>query len=167
MSPTHSKKGNKRYRYYLCQAASKTGWRNCPCPQIPAGEIERFVVAQIQAIGQDPSLIEATIREANKEAKETLKALDKELAALKSDIGAWTNELPTAMPARQADLHERLAGAERRATEIHQEHAAVLVIDPEEVTTALRDFAPVWDTLTTARTNSRRRTAGRSRGLRR
>ncbi len=148
MSPTHSKKGNKRYRYYLCQAASKTGWRNCPCPQIPAGEIERFVVAQIQAIGQDPSLIEATIREANKEAKETLKALDKELAALKSDIGAWTNELPTAMPARQADLHERLAGAERRATEIHQEHAAVLVIDPEEVTTALRDFAPVWDTLT-------------------
>ncbi len=148
MSPTHSKKGSKRYRYYLCTNAAKTGWRNCPCPQIPAGEIEMFVVSQIQAIGADPSLIEATIREANREAKETIKALDKELAALKSDVQSWTQEIPCATANRQADLHERLAGADRRATEIHQERAAVLVIDPEEVTTALRDFAPVWDTLT-------------------
>ncbi len=81
MSPTHSTKGNKRYRYYLCTNAAKTGWRNCPCPQIPAGEIEKFVVSQIRAIGQEPTLIEATIREANKEAQTQLKALDKELAA--------------------------------------------------------------------------------------
>lgn len=144
MSPTHSKKGNKRYRYYLCTSAAKTGWRNCPCPQIPAGEIEKFVVSQIEGIGADSSLIEATIRE----AKETIKVLDKELAALKSDVQSWTQELPAATASRQADLHERLAGAERRATEIHQERAAVLVIDPEEVGEALRQFAPVWDTLT-------------------
>lgn len=76
MSPTHSTKGSKRYRYYLCTNAAKTGWRNCPCPQIPAREIEKFVVSQIQAIGADPSLIEGTIRAANREAKEQLKALD-------------------------------------------------------------------------------------------
>lgn len=148
MSPSHSKKGVRRYRYYVCSRASKTGWQNCPSPSLPAGEIERFVVEQIRAIGADPSLIEATIREANREAKETIKTLDKELAALKSDVQSWTAELPSAQANRQADLHERLAGAERRATEIHQERAVVLVIDPEEVTTALRDFAPVWDTLT-------------------
>ena len=38
--------------------------------------------------------------------------------------------------------------SERRATEIHQERTAVLVIDPDEVGQALRDFAPVWETLT-------------------
>lgn len=106
------------------------------------------MVSQIKSIGQAPSLIEATIREANKEAKETIKTLDKELAASKSDVQSGTSELPTATANRQADLHERLDCAERRATEIHQERAAVLVINPEEVTTALRDFAPVWDTLT-------------------
>ncbi len=148
MSPTHSKKGAKRYRYYVCSRASKTGWENCPSPNLPAGEIEKFVVSQIKSIGQDPSLIEATIREANREAKEQLKALDAELRSLKSDVQAWTKELPSATANRQADLHERLAGAERRATEIHQERAAVLVIDPEEVGQALRDFAPVWETLT-------------------
>ncbi len=148
MSPSHSKKGVRRYRYYVCSRASKTGWQNCPSPNLPAGEIEKFVVSQIQAIGADPSLIEATIREANREAKETIKTLDAELRSLKSDVQSWTQELPSATANRQADLHERLGGAERRATEIHQERAAVLVIDPEEVATALRDFAPVWESLT-------------------
>lgn len=41
-----------------------------------------------------------------------------------------------------------MACAERRAAELHQERAAVLVIDPEGVAKALRDFAPIWDTLT-------------------
>lgn len=150
MSPTHSTKKNRRYGYYFCQRASKTGWKNCPTKQIPAGEIERYVVPQIKSIGADPSLIEATIREANREAKESLKVLDPgcRIASLEVRCAGVDIRTPTATANRQADLHERLAGAERRATEIHQERAAALVIDPEEVATALRDFAPIWEMLT-------------------
>lgn len=102
VSPTHSTKGlplHQRSQDCLGELSrpADPSWR------------ERYVVEQIKSIGADPSLIEATIREANKEAKETIKGLDRELAALKSDVQSWTSELPTATASRQDHLHERLA----------------------------------------------------------
>ena len=35
MSPSHCTKGNRRYRYYVCTNAQKTGWSNCPSKSIP------------------------------------------------------------------------------------------------------------------------------------
>jgi site-specific DNA recombinase len=53
MTPaTSSKKGPKRYRYYVCTSAQAKGWNICPSKSIPAAEIERFVVEQIRAMGQ-------------------------------------------------------------------------------------------------------------------
>ncbi len=57
MSPSHTKKGNKRYRYYVCTNAQKTDWNDCPSKYIPAAEIERFVIEQFKALGAAPSLI--------------------------------------------------------------------------------------------------------------
>ena len=58
MTGTHSRKGNRRYRYYLCHHAQSRGWRHCPRPTLPAGEIERFVVDEIRAghVAQDARL---------------------------------------------------------------------------------------------------------------
>lgn len=92
----------------------------------------------------------ATIDEANRLAKEEVRELDAELRRLRSDVAAWTKELPTATVNRQADLHERLAGAERRATELHDERAKVVVIDPDEVTEKLKDFDALWSAMTPA-----------------
>lgn len=47
MTHSYSSKGNKRYRYYVCGTAMQRGWAVCPSPSVPAGEIERFVVEQI------------------------------------------------------------------------------------------------------------------------
>ena len=116
MSPSHSTKGNRRYRYYVCTNAQKTGWSNCPSKSVPALEIEKFVVQQIRSVGAEPGLIAATLEMANKTAKEELTNLDSELASLKKDVKAWTKELPTATAGRQADLHERMATAESDAT---------------------------------------------------
>jgi site-specific DNA recombinase len=49
MTPAHSKKGDKRYRYYCCTNAQKNGWKSCPSKSIPAAEIERVVVDLRQA----------------------------------------------------------------------------------------------------------------------
>jgi site-specific DNA recombinase len=43
-------KGGRRYRYYLCRQAQKRGWKTCPAPSVPAGEIERLVSEQIQRL---------------------------------------------------------------------------------------------------------------------
>ncbi|MDX1929459.1 MAG: recombinase zinc beta ribbon domain-containing protein [Pirellulaceae bacterium] len=133
MSPSHSTKGNRRYRYYVCTNAQKTGWSNCPAKSTPALGIENFVVQQIRNVGSDPNLITETLEMTNKNAKEELANLDSELPSLKRDVKAWTKELPTATAGRQADLHERMAAAEKRASDLHEARAKVLVIDPQEV----------------------------------
>ena len=54
MTPaTSSKKGTRKYRYYVCTSAQARGWNTCPSKSMPAAEIERFVVEQIRAMGQD------------------------------------------------------------------------------------------------------------------
>ncbi|AQQ09830.1 DNA-invertase hin [Sedimentisphaera cyanobacteriorum] len=40
MSHSYSKKADgRRYRYYICNNATKTGWKNCPHPSLPAAEM--------------------------------------------------------------------------------------------------------------------------------
>jgi len=55
-----TRRGNKRYRYYVCSRAQKRGWKNCETKSVPAAEIEKFVVERIREIGKDPALCCAT-----------------------------------------------------------------------------------------------------------
>ncbi len=66
MSPTYTARRTadgvqKRYRYYVCHRATKQGRRRCPSPSLPAGEIERFVVDEIAAVGRDPAIREQVL----------------------------------------------------------------------------------------------------------
>jgi hypothetical protein len=55
MSSSHTTKGTRRYRYYVCSQAQKRGWQTCPAPSVPAGEIERLVTRQIQGLSAGPA----------------------------------------------------------------------------------------------------------------
>ncbi len=41
-------KSNRRYRYYACARMLKGGRDACPCPSLPAGDLERFVAGAIR-----------------------------------------------------------------------------------------------------------------------
>ena len=62
MSPTHTRKGGKLYRYYVSQAVLKHGAEACPVRRIPAAEIERAVVDQVRMLLATPEIIVATWR---------------------------------------------------------------------------------------------------------
>jgi len=47
MSPTHTRKNGRLYRYYISKTAVKNGYDACPIRAVPAGEIEGAVVAQL------------------------------------------------------------------------------------------------------------------------
>ena len=49
MTPAHSCKGAKRYRYYTCTNAQSRGWDACPSKSVPAAEIERLVLERVRA----------------------------------------------------------------------------------------------------------------------
>lgn len=43
-SPTHTRKGDRLYRYYVSQTVLKHGAGSCPIGRVPAGEIEAAVI---------------------------------------------------------------------------------------------------------------------------
>ena len=162
MSPSHStKKGNRRYRYYVCTNAQKRGWHNCPSKSIPAGEFERFVVNQIKAIGRDSALIADTVAESRKTAESEMKSLEIELRGAQRELVHVNSEIRELLPLitpednetretrRLADLHDRIRIGEQRVTEI-QDQLRILersTINEATVAAALSEFDLLWGSL--------------------
>jgi len=69
MSPTHTRKSGRLYRYYISQSVMKRGTNACSVRQIPAAEIERIVIEQIRSLLQTPEVIVQTWRAARKSHK--------------------------------------------------------------------------------------------------
>ncbi len=62
MIPTHSRQGDRHYRYYISYTASKHGHKACPIGLVRAGEIEGIVFDHIKSAFQNPSVIARTWR---------------------------------------------------------------------------------------------------------
>jgi site-specific DNA recombinase len=60
MSPTHTRKGARLYRYYVSQDVLKRGRDACPVGRVPAAEIEAAVVGQLRGIFRQPEIIVGT-----------------------------------------------------------------------------------------------------------
>jgi site-specific DNA recombinase len=164
MVPTHTKRTeNRRYRYYVCSHAQKSGWHACPSKSVPAGEIERHVIDQIRGIGTDPALVRETLHQAVLQADEEGAALRAEQNGLQRDAGRWQAEIrqlldevgkrtnPTALQ-RLAELQERVRTAEGRASEVRARLTTLEQqrITEDEVASALCTFDPVWNALLAA-----------------
>ena len=84
MTPTHTRKGDKLYRYYVSQAVLKRGADACPVGRVPAAEIEAAVVGQLRDLLRTPEVIVGTWRSARPEidglseaeVREALEGLD-------------------------------------------------------------------------------------------
>jgi len=153
-------KGSKRYRYYTCGKAIKSGWKSCPTKSLPAGEIEAAVVDQMRCIAHDPGLRDEVLRQACSAATDTLAELATQQRQLESQLArdhteiarlAVTPEPSSATTARIADLHERVARAEQRLSQVRDRVGEVQrrQIDAGDVAAAFADFDNVWNELST------------------
>src|SRR5436190_8372963 len=156
MVPTYASRGTRRYRYYTCLHAQKRGWRVCPAPSVPAGEIERFVVDQIRAIGRDPAVVRQTLIEAREAGNRRLDELNAELETLRRQLKrdhAQVLKLVLASSEAElrqlADLQTTITSAERRATAVRDEIQTLhrQLVNEDELTAALAQFDPVWEAL--------------------
>ena len=68
-SPTHTRKGDRLYRYYVSQTVLKHGAGNCPIARVPAAEIEAAVISQIRGMLRAPEVVVATWRAAQSESE--------------------------------------------------------------------------------------------------
>ena len=104
MSPTHTRKSGRLYRYYISQTTMKQGGSTCPVRQVPAAEIECIVLDQIRTLLQSPEVVVQTWRAARKQRREVTE--NDVRGALTQFEDLW-NEL---FPAEQARIVQQLVG---------------------------------------------------------
>jgi DNA invertase Pin-like site-specific DNA recombinase len=102
MSPTHTRKDGRLYRYYISQTVLKQGAGDCPVARVPAAEIEKIVIDQVRRMLLSPEVIVQTWRGARKSLKGLTEADVRD--ALQAFDPLW-NEL---FPAEQSRIIELL-----------------------------------------------------------
>jgi len=98
MSPTHTRRRGRLYRYYVSQAVLKGGRNACAIGRVPAGEVEAAVVAQVRALLQAPEIVVRTWRAAREAGAAIGEA---EVRAVLANLDGLWDEL---FPAEQARL---------------------------------------------------------------
>ena len=91
-SPTHTRKGDRLYRYYVSQTVLKHGAGACPVARVPAAEIEAAVIDQIRGMLRAPEVVMATWRAAQPDCEGL--AEDEVRKALAELDPLWTELFP-------------------------------------------------------------------------
>ena len=163
MGVTFSKKGKRRYRYYLCLRANKRGYDACPVRTVPAGDIEQAVLIQLRKVFQAPEVLAATLRSVEaREAEDRDRlaaerdALASELAVVKTtasrllqarlDSGqAFVGEELGRLDAQRQDIEARLRDLEARLR-----FMARNPVTPESTAEELARLDNIWENLVPA-----------------
>ncbi len=99
MTPTHTRKKDRLYRYYVCMTAARRRHDDCPIGLVAAGEIETAVLDQLRGIFRAPEIVARTWRTAMAESGERITA---------SEVAGALNALDplweSLFPAEQARL---------------------------------------------------------------
>jgi hypothetical protein len=67
MTPTHTRRCGRLYRYYVCLGASRRGHDTCPVRSIAASEVEGLVLGQVRRLLASPEVVARTITAARQE----------------------------------------------------------------------------------------------------
>jgi site-specific DNA recombinase len=118
--------------------------------------MERFVVEQIKRIGQDPAVLEGTLRQMRQHSAKELadlqaqhKSLERELARHHASLKKLVAAGEQADASKLAELNEQIHTTEQKRTSIGEQMLKLQghAIDQAEVASALSIFDPVWEQL--------------------
>ena len=102
MTPGHTRKNGKLYRYYVSMDVIRNGPCACPIRRVPAAQIEAVVIAQIKTMVQTPEIIVATWRA----AKQAIKGLTER--QVRDELHRFDDLWSELFPAEQARIVQLL-----------------------------------------------------------
>ena len=158
MSHHFSKRGNKRYRYYVCIHAQKNGWSECPAPSLPAGQLEDFVVEQIKTVGRDPAVLADSLAATQQHFQSEIDTLTTERKQLEAEVRKFGREVGELAPRAGFDedatrqlghLQEDIRKRQQEITAINERVAGIekRMLNPDELAGAIESFDPLWESL--------------------
>ncbi len=164
---TRKKKGGaKKYRYYQCVNKDKRGRRACESRPLPAGAIERFVVARIRDATADGNLADEVTRRMDRYFDQKRAALEEEQKTLPKQIAELSAEIKKLIDtiikvnesarrqieARIEELGRAMGKHELRIVELERTLNSLDDLQSEGrwVSGALKTFDTVWDVMSPA-----------------
>ncbi len=128
MTPSHTRRRGRLYRYYTCMTAIKQGHTTCPVRSLAAGEAEALVLAQLRQVFRSPEITARTLAATG----ESDPACEREIVdALASLDTVWDSLFPTeqqrllhllveqvGVTTEGFEVHLRAAGLRSVATEL-------------------------------------------------
>jgi hypothetical protein len=102
MSPSHTRRRGRIYRYYVSRDAIADGYDSCPITSVPAADVEGAVLDHLQKLLAAPELVARTWASAKREGDEIM---EREVTVLLADFATVWNEL---FPAEQARIVQLL-----------------------------------------------------------
>ncbi|MFO1152774.1 MAG: recombinase family protein [Rhodospirillales bacterium] len=94
MTPSHTRKAGRLYRYYVATDAIRGGHADCPVRSVPAAEIEEAVVAQVRHLLETPEIVARTWAAANPDGTASLP--EREVVARITEFAPlWEQLFPT------------------------------------------------------------------------
>jgi len=164
MTNSSKEKKGKLYLYYRCVQVISKGRDVCPVRTIPADEVERFLIDEFKALGNNQSLLRKSIEKANGMAQKGLEPLKQEKAAIDAQLAKIKQDLKRLVDILKSDdmpkvkiqsilseLSELEGAKEKLEFEIHRintnmYHLSQHVIDAETFIKLFAEFPAVFDT---------------------
>ncbi len=158
MSHHFATRGDRRYRYYVCIRAQKSGWDTCPAPSLPAKELEDFILEQIRSLGKDPAVLEEAVRTTQRQLQEEIEGLERRRKEVEGRVRKIGRSIGDLAPRAGFDegatremgiLQARLKDEQAEITKFNERIAGLRkrMLDSDELTGALEAFDPLWDCL--------------------
>ena len=103
MSPSHTRRLGRIYRYYVTREAIADGYDTCAVTSVPAADVEGAVLDHVQKLLAAPELVARAWATAKREAEDEI--TEREVTLLLADFAAVWSEL---FPAEQARIVQLL-----------------------------------------------------------
>ena len=139
---TVTRKGKKSasvHRYFVCANAAKRGRAACPCPSLPAKDLEEFVLGQLKPLLTEDATFAAVVEEARHQLADAAQRRVEELAGLREQLASQAGCVGKDVAKERERLKRQITGLQTRiaADEARQ-------IDEDEIAGAVEGFDVLW-----------------------
>jgi len=164
MIHTYVNKKDRLYRYYVCVKAHQRGWAQCETRSISAPALENAVVEQLRGIGRNPTVLREVLRQLAERRRDDSAALGAEKAGVERELKTIAQEMKMAVSLvgaggtsttlatdRLAELQDRATHLSSRLIELRKQVETIEGegMDSLDVKSALHEFDPLWEQLST------------------
>ena len=116
MSPSHTRRRGRIYRYYVSREAIADGYDTCPVTSVPAADVEGAVLDQIKKLLAAPELVARTWASAKREDEDEIS--EREVTCLLADFATVWSELFPVEQARIVQLLVERVDVQENALEV-------------------------------------------------